>query len=65
MHHDIAKLFGGLFLWKNKIRGFWDVMVEMTYKGPKNEYYKILGARKFWDRWVWHMAKLVGAPRHM
>jgi len=30
----------------------------------QNEYYKILGARKFWVRWVLHMAMLVAAPRH-
>jgi len=30
-----------------------------------NEYHESLGARKFWVRWVLHMAKLVGAPRHM
>jgi len=31
---------------------------------PPNEYHESLGARKFWVRWVLHMAKLVGAPRH-
>jgi len=29
-----------------------------------NEYHESLGARKFWVRWVLHMAKLSGAPRH-
>jgi len=30
---------------------------------PK-EYHESLGARKFWVRWVLHMAKVGGAPRH-
>ena len=30
---------------------------------PPNEYHEGVGARKFWVRWVLHMAKLVGAPR--
>jgi len=29
-----------------------------------NEYHESLGARKFWVRWVLHLAKLVGVPRH-
>jgi len=29
-----------------------------------NEYHECLGARKVWVRWVLHMAKLGGAPRH-
>jgi len=31
---------------------------------PPTEYHESLGAQKFWVRWVLHMAKLVGAPRH-
>ena len=29
-----------------------------------NEYHESLFVRKFWVRWVVHIAKLVGAPRH-
>jgi len=29
-----------------------------------NEYHECLGAWKFWVRWVLHMAKVGGAPRH-
>jgi len=42
VHHGIARLVGGEFLWKNEIRGFWDVRVGKAYKCPQMNTIKFL-----------------------
>jgi len=42
VHHGIARLVGWEFLWKNEIRGFWDVRVEKAYKYPQMNTMKFL-----------------------
>ena len=47
VHHGTARLVGWEFLWKNEIRGFWDVRVEKAYKYPQMNTMKILMHESF------------------
>jgi len=70
VHHGIARLVGWEFLWKNEIRGFWDVRVGNSYKCPQMNTMKILVHESFefrgfctWPRLVVHdgIGGLVGS----
>jgi len=43
----VARLVGGEFLWKNEIRGFWDVRVGKAYKCPQMNTFKFLVHESF------------------
>jgi len=63
VHHGIARCLVESFV---KNFNSWFLRCE-GWKGLQmspNKYHEILGARKFWVRWVLHMANVVGAPRH-
>jgi len=47
VHRDIARSLGGEFLWKNEIRGFWDVRVGNAYKCPQMNTMKFLVHESF------------------
>jgi len=55
VHHGIARLVGWEFLWKNKIRDFWDVRVGKAYKCPQMNSMKILvhESFEFWGFCIW------------
>jgi len=59
--HDLARWLGKQFCEKMKLMVFemWTNGLQMS----PNEYNKILGARMFWVRCVYNMAKLVDVAR--